>query len=241
MAMKKIENSVFDPFVKWFFPKLLPAVPRGITANMVSTAGIVISFLAGLAMALSGYFDPAIAPAVFSMGGVLLLATWITDTMDGVIARSRNQVSVLGHYLDHFGDSLTVAFIGIGMYLSPGSHLVIGVLCAVIYLLFHVDAHIKVKILDELTLPVIGPTELRFIIVTVIFVQRFVDFGKPLSWLPGITGNDGWLTGLLGFSRGLTFIDVAGLLAILFGSIGLIVQTAGTIRRLGRMDAERRP
>lgn len=233
--MKKIENSPFDPFVKWFFPKLLPAVPRGLTANMVSTLGITISFLAGLIMALSGLFDPEMAPAIFSMGGVLLLATWITDTMDGVIARSRNQCSTLGHYLDHFGDSLTVAFIGIGMFLSPGSHLVIGVLCAVIYLLFHVDAHIKVKILDELTLPAIGPTEIRFLIVTVIFAQRFIDFGQPLSWFPEATGANGWLTRLLGFSGGLTLVDVAGILAIIGGTIGLIIQTTITIRRLSRI------
>ena len=233
--MKKIENSPFDPFVKWFFPKLIPAVPKGITANMISSFGIMISFLAGLSMGISGLFSAEVAPVLYSIGGILILATWITDTMDGVIARTRNQCSKLGHYLDHFGDSLTVAFIGIGMFATNGSHLVIGVLCAVIYLLFHVDAHIKIKLLDELKLPAIGPTEIRFILVALILTQRVVDFGQPLSWIPSVTGTNGWLTKVLGFSSGLTFIDVAGLIAIIGGTIGLIVQTAATVKRLQQM------
>jgi len=234
--MKKIEHSPMDPFVKWFFPKLLPFVPLKVSANMVSALGITLSFLAGLALALSALFSPETAPFIYTLGGFLIFLTWITDTMDGVIARSRKQVSLVGHFLDHFGDSLSVVFIGVGMFASNGSHVTIGLITAMIYLLFHVSAHIKVKMFDSLTLPAFGPTEIRFLIVTVIFGQALFDFGQPLSWFPAMTGVNGWLTKLLGFSSGLTFIDLCGIIVIIGGVVGITVEFVSTLRKAAAID-----
>ena len=229
--MKKVERSLLDPFVKWFFPKLLPFVPERLTANKISYIGLLISFLSGLSMAL-GF----LSPWMFVLGAFFLFLTWITDTMDGVVARARKQSSKLGHYLDHFGDSLGVLFIGVGMYLTNGSHLIIGIIASILYLLFHVEGHIKVQVIDTLELPVIGPTEIRFLIISVILGQVFFDYGRPLSWFPEITGADGWLTRFFGFSTGMTFVDFIGVIAIVFGFFGLIFEVINTTRRLYILD-----
>lgn len=233
--MKKIERSPLDPFVKWFFPRLLPWVPRWMTANVISSLGVLLCFLSAVCLVLS-----FVSPVFYLIAAFLFLLTWVTDTMDGIVARARNQQSVVGHYLDHFGDSWNIVFIGFGLFLTNGSHLVIGLACAVVYLMFHVDGHIKVTITDTLELPAFGPTEIRFVIAGVMVAAFFIDPGMPWSWFPEMTGEQGWLTRLLGFSRGMTFIDTAGLLAALGGGLGLMAETAAMLVRFSREDARKR-
>ena len=232
--MKKIEKSPFDPFVKWFFPKLLPFVPQWMTANVISFSGILVCFLAAVALGLS-----FLSPVFYIVGAALFLLTWVTDTMDGIVARARNQQSVVGHYLDHYGDSWNIVFIGVGLFVSNGSHLAVGLACAVVYLMFHVDGHIKVQITDTLELPAFGPTEVRFLITGVLVAAAFIDPGQPLSWFPEMTGADGWLATALGMTGGMTFLDVAGTFVAACGFIGLVAETVLMVRRFSREDRAR--
>ncbi len=244
--MKKIERSPMDPFVKWFFPKLLKFVPAGLTANKISVIGITVSFFSGFFLGVSGFIGSigvsgfigniTLAKWSYFFGGFLIIITWITDTMDGVVARSRDQQSAVGYYLDHFGDSLNVAFIGAGLFLTNGSHLAIGLACGIIYLLFHVNEHVTVTKLHKMELPVFGPTEIRFMIFALVIAQIFIDFGQPLSWFPEITGAEGWFTKAFGFHSGLTFMDVCGVIAIFLGSIGVAVEMRVKIKKLRVLD-----
>lgn len=63
--MKKIESSPFDPFVKWFFPKLLPLVPKRMTANHVSMAGHLCSALAFFCCVFSRFSRWLLVAAAF--------------------------------------------------------------------------------------------------------------------------------------------------------------------------------
>ncbi|MDR2734520.1 MAG: CDP-alcohol phosphatidyltransferase family protein [Spirochaetota bacterium] len=229
--MEKIEKSPLDPFVKWFFPKLLPFVPQWMSANAITSIGIVICFLAGVSLVLTGY-----SFIFYYTAAILFFLTWVTDTLDGVVARARNQQSRLGHYLDHYGDSWAIIFIGLGLYLSKGSHVLVGLICCVIYLMLQIDGHIKVQITNTLELPAFGPTEIRLVIFLAMIFAAIFDPGAPLSWWPEITGESGWLTQALGLQTGMTFLDVAGIFVCLCCAIGLIAETWLMIRRFGRMD-----
>jgi hypothetical protein len=103
-------------------------------------------------------------------------------------------------------------------------------------LLYQVDGHIKVNILDTLELPVFGPTEIRFLIVAAITGQAFIDYGQPLSWFPEITGETGWLVQFFGLGTGLTFIDVCGILTASGAFIGIFVEFVVMIRRFRAID-----
>jgi phosphatidylglycerophosphate synthase len=229
--MQKSEKSPLDPFVKWFFPKLVPFVPKWMSANCITAIGIVICLLAGVSLALAEF-----SVVFYYIGTALFFLTWVTDTLDGVVARARNQQSRLGHYLDHFGDSWAIIFIGVGLYISNGSHLLIGMICCVIYLMLQIDGHIKVQITNILELPAFGPTEIRFVIMLAMILAAVIDPGQPLSWWPEITGDTGWLTQALGFQTGLTFLDTAGLFLCVCCSIGLVCETILMIRRFMRQD-----
>lgn len=237
----KIENSPFDPFVKWFFPKLLPLVPKWMTANMISVFGILVAFLAGFFMVISGFFtDIATGRFVYLLGGFFVLFTWVTDTMDGVVARARNQQSGTGYYLDHFGDALATVFIGLGIFATNGSHIVIGFMCVVVYMLFHVHVHIRKSLFKVMELPFFGPTEARFMITTAIVLQAAIRFRQPLDLIPSITGVNGSLSRFFGFTDSMTLIDILGIIATVVALFGLFIDVGLTIRRISKNDAKQR-
>jgi len=234
--MKKIERSPLDPFVKWFFPKLLPYIPRWMSANMITSIGILLCFLSGLCLALTEY-----SHALFYLAAFLFFLTWVTDTLDGVVARARGKESRLGHYLDHFGDSWAIIFVGLGLYVSDGSHILIGLICCVVYLMLQMDGHIKVQITDTLELPPFGPTEIRLVIMAAMIAAAHIDPGQPLSWWPEITGENGWLANALGFDIGMSFLDAAGFVVAACAALGLVGETFFMVRRFAREDRDAEP
>jgi len=229
-AVQKIENSPFDPFVKWFFPRLLPYVPQRLGANAISYIGICAAILAAVCLYLTHW-----SRWMCFLGAILVFVHWFADTLDGVVARARAPTK-LGFYIDHFGDALSVVFIGLGMFLVAGSHLPIGLVVISLYLLMFIHGLIKAELTRIMELPAFGPTELHLFIIVLLVAQPFIDFGQPLSWYHSATDNQGWLTGLLGFDRGLTLIDVAGLAVIIAMTILLFWEIIKTVKIIARLD-----
>ncbi len=230
--MKKIENSPFDPFVKWFFPQLLPYVPAWLSANGITIIGMVASALACLSLYLTRW-----SPWMCLLGAVFVFVHWFADTLDGVVARARRPTQ-LGFYLDHFGDALSVALIGMGIFMIEGAHFVIGLVIVIFYLLLIISGLIRAELTRVMELPVFGPTELHLLVIALLIAQPFTDYGQPISWLPAIAGNNGWLTLALGFDRGLTMLDVVGIVVIGVASIMLLIEMIITINRLAAEDRQ---
>jgi phosphatidylglycerophosphate synthase len=228
--LQKIENSPLDPFVKWLFPKLLPYVPTGLSANAISVIGIITAMLACVCLYLSAW-----SRWMCFVGAVLVFLHWFADTLDGVVARAR-QTTKLGFYLDHFGDSLSVVFIGLGIFLVKGSHFTIGLVVITLYLLLIINGLIKAELTRIMELPTFGPTEMHMLTITLLIAQPFIDFGQPLSWYPAATGDHGWLTSSLGFDKGLTLIDVAGLSIIIVAALMLIIEIITTVDAIKHLD-----
>jgi archaetidylinositol phosphate synthase len=78
----------------------------GLTPNTISIAGILLSILAAAAYAF-GKEEPLLLIAAV----VLLLASGFCDTLDGVIARTYQQATVFGGYLDSLLDRYADAII----------------------------------------------------------------------------------------------------------------------------------
>jgi phosphatidylglycerophosphate synthase len=228
--LQKIENSPLDLFVKWLFPKLLPYVPTGLSANAISVIGIITAMLACVCLYLSAW-----SRWMCFVGAVLVFLHWFADTLDGVVARAR-QTTNLGFYLDHFGDSLSVVFIGLGIFLVKGSHFTIGLVVITLYLLLIINGLIKAELTRIMELPTFGPTEMHMLTITLLIAQPFIDFGQPLSWYPAATGDHGWLTSSLGFDKGLTLIDVAGLSIIIVAALMLIIEIITTVDAIKHLD-----
>ena len=85
----------------------------GLTPNMISVVGIVLSVLAAVAYAMGLGQPLLLLVAVF-----LLLASGFFDTLDGVLARSFQQATVFGGFfdslLDRYADAIVYSGIIIG-------------------------------------------------------------------------------------------------------------------------------
>ena len=148
----KIERSLFDPWVKRVFPRIEAKVPAKVTANQVTLAGHLASLLAAASLVLSVFSRWWCIAAV-----LMIFAHWFADTLDGPMARVRG-TSNIGHYLDHFGDTLGVALIGLAAFMTPGSHLGIGVAVVFVFLLSMVHTQLRAELTGVTVIPRFGPT-----------------------------------------------------------------------------------
>jgi phosphatidylglycerophosphate synthase len=201
------------------------------TANHITLLGLLSALLLAIVLSLA-----SVSRWMYVAGAALMLLQWSADNLDGVIARSRKQTSLLGSYLDHFGDCLTVALVGISAFVAGGSHVAIGLACTVVYLLALLQVHIKASALDTLELPAFGPTECSFLVAAALLGQAVFDYGRALSWFPWLTGPEGTVTRLLGFSNGLTFLDVCGLLAVPVAALGVGLETWHSLAQIRKAD-----
>ena len=94
----KQDNGPLVPFEQWMGRTALPFVPRAMTANHVTMLSGSCGVLAGLAFYLASFHD-----AWFLVGAVLVLAQWWADNTDGHVARSRQQASPAGRFLQFSG------------------------------------------------------------------------------------------------------------------------------------------
>lgn len=234
--MRKIDHSPFAPVVARTFARVGPWVPRWMSANHISLLGLMAAALLAVLLCFA-----SVSRWMYVAGALLMLVQWSADNLDGVVARTRGQTSGLGYYLDHFGDTISTVLVGVSAFAGGGSHLAIGLACTVVYLVAMSQVHIKIPILDTMELPKLGPTESSFLVAAVLLGQAMFDYGQPLSWFPAITGTDGALTRLLGFSTGLTFIDVCGLLSLITAVASVAFEIGHTVGQLRAFDAGRRP
>jgi archaetidylinositol phosphate synthase len=85
----------------------------GLTPNMISAVGIILSFLAAFAYAMS--FGQ---PLFLLLAVVLLLASGFCDTLDGVLARNFEQATVFGGFLDSLLDRYADAVVYSGIIIG---------------------------------------------------------------------------------------------------------------------------
>jgi archaetidylinositol phosphate synthase len=94
----------------------------GLTPNIVTTIGFVLAFLAALAYAATSTGQPLwLLAAVF-----LLMASGFCDTLDGILARTYQQASAFGGFLDSLLDRYADAFVLGGIIVSGVCNLIVG-------------------------------------------------------------------------------------------------------------------
>jgi phosphatidylglycerophosphate synthase len=226
----KIELSLFDPFVKRVFPRIEARIPPGVTANQVTIAGHFASLLAAVFLVLSPSSRWWCLAAA-----VMIFCHWFADTLDGPMARVRG-TSDLGHYLDHYGDVVDSVLVGLAIFMTPGSHLSLGVVVVILDLLSWVHAQLKSELTGITIIPRFGSTELHLVAIIGLIAQVAFDYAKPLSWFDSITGSSGSLTALLKFDSGLTLVDHLGILACAGGFLQLAADVLSFVWSLKRAD-----
>jgi len=154
-------------------------MPRQVNSDHLTTLGFLGMVLAGVFYALSRYTPLALIAAV-----VCLFINWFGDSLDGTLARYRNQQRPrYGFYVDHILDSFGTLFLigGLGLSGYMSWQIALGLMAA--YFLLSIELYLATYCvgLFRLSFGMWGPTELR----VVLGAGTFIMYQKPLVSLAG--------------------------------------------------------
>lgn len=205
------ERAVLD----WLIPRL----PLWITPDILTGGALAAMAVAGFA-----YSRASDQPWMLHVVNGCLFLHWLGDSMDGGLARARNQSRPrYGFYVDHMCDALGAFFVSVGAFVSGIVTPWIAALILSLYLLLSAHSYLALYATGVFRLSYgwVGPTELR---LAVVICNLFV------IWKP---------TTIIANSTFLTFDLVGGITALALTYI-LVSQVALTTLLLHRREPIRR-
>lgn len=186
----RIQTSILNAAEKKALVWMASRMPRWVSSDMLTGIGTLGAFVIGLGYALSGKNINFLWLASFGF-----LLNWFGDSMDGTLARVRNQQRPrYGFFLDHNIDCINEAMMFIGAGLSPFLRLDLALVVFSVYLMLSIYVYISAHLKGEfkLTYGKFGPTEFRLIVVIAntlfifikplgTFVRTYSIFGRPIE------------------------------------------------------------
>ena len=184
-------------------------LPRAVNADHLTTLAAAGMLLAAGGFWIGGSHAPALSFVVLG-----LAVNWFGDSLDGTVARVRNeQRPRYGYYVDHVLDSagtlVLFAGIALGGFMTP----LVAVATLAAYYLLSIEVYLATHVLGRFRMSFwrVGPTELRILLAA----GALAVMGRPDVQVLG--------------TRVLLF-DIGGAL----GAVGLLVTTALSALANGR-------
>ena len=137
-------------------------LPRAVNSDHLSILGLGGMALAGGAFWASHWFDGALVVVVLA-----LAVNWFGDSLDGTLARVRNQQRPMyGFYVDHVIDVAGAVLLFGGLGLSPYMTLEVALALTVAYLMISAEAYLATHArgVFQMAMFKVGPTELRILL-----------------------------------------------------------------------------
>jgi len=173
-------GSILAPIEKQALVWMAMRLPSWINSDHLTALGFAGMLLAGLSYWMSSQNRLALFVVVFA-----LLVNWYGDSMDGTLARVRNeQRPRYGYYVDHVLDMVGTFFLVGGLALSGYMNplLALGLLAAFLLVAAEEFLATHVRHVFRLSFLCFGPTELRIILA----VGTIYIFYKPYVHLAGL-------------------------------------------------------
>jgi len=176
--------------------------PSWINPDHLTLFGFLAQLMTGVSYAIARSSQLGLTGAI-----VFLILNWLGDSMDGTLARVRQQQRPrYGFYVDHMLDSVGAVALMAGLafsgYMSPP--IAIGLL--VLFLLLSIQSYLATYTLGEFRMSFwsCGPTELRLLLIlgnlaayrwpTVLHGYRLFDVGGAVG-IAGMLAMLIWFTG----------------------------------------------
>jgi archaetidylinositol phosphate synthase len=141
---------------------LVARTPAFINSDQLTLLGFISQCLAGACYALS-----RLNPDMLLVGIVCLALNWLGDSLDGTLARFRNQERPrYGFYVDHITDTIAAFFLMGGLALSGFVHPIIALGMLIAFLMLSVETYLATYTLGSFQLShwKFGPTEIRILL-----------------------------------------------------------------------------
>lgn len=168
-----------------------------------------LTSLAAIAMvgAAGAYVWAREWPAALHLVNVCLVLNWFGDSLDGTVARVRNQQRPrYGFYVDHVLDIVGITLLMAGLAVSGFMHPIVALALLVAYLLVSGEVFLATAVhsVFRMSFAGFGPTELRIVLAigtVALFRDPHVNLGAlgrlPLFDLGGIIATAGLASALL--------------------------------------------
>ncbi|WP_298905212.1 CDP-alcohol phosphatidyltransferase family protein [uncultured Aliiroseovarius sp.] len=183
--MKRFQINYFGKAESWIVPRMVRALPRWVTPDMMTLLSLVGAGLASYGMVKKG---DVIWGLVLLICGLLL--NWIGDSSDGALARLRNrQRPILGFWIDRAADTICFVLLFVSLGASPYLNMGSGLGLAGAYLFFQL-ASLNLARRNRIALigyGGLGATEARLLIafsVTIQYVLISFDIRPSIGPLP---------------------------------------------------------
>ena len=188
-------------------------MPAWVSPDKLTVLGLTAQIGAGVCYAVSGW-----NPKFLLLGIVCLAVNWFGDSLDGTLARVRQQQRPrYGFYVDHMIDSFgSLALMG-GLALSGYMHPAIAIGLLVGFLMLSIQSYLATYTMGEFHLSFwhFGPTELRVLLAV---------GNIALLWHPMV------------FHGQYRLFDVGGAIGLVGMAVMLIAITAKNTARLYREE-----
>jgi len=159
---QRIHRSLTAQAEKTALIWLAQRTPRWINSDHLTGLGILAQLLAGASYALAPWNRYALLLVIF-----FLALNWLGDSLDGTLARVRNQQRPrYGFYVDHMVDSFGALFLMGGLALSGYMHPALAIALLIAFLLLSIQSYLATYTMSEFHLSFwrFGPTELRILL-----------------------------------------------------------------------------
>jgi archaetidylinositol phosphate synthase len=160
---KRVMDSILAVPERHALHWLAAHMPRQVNSDHLTAVGLVSMLGAGIA-----YFAARWNPYALLVVCVCLVLNWFGDSLDGTLARFRDQQRPrYGFYVDHIVDALSALFLLGGLALSGYMHPWIAIALLLAYNLLAMESYLATYTIGEFRIAhfLFGPTELRALLI----------------------------------------------------------------------------
>jgi len=161
-SAERAQRSILTRAEKATLLWLAARMPRWVSSDMLTITGSVAMLCAGLSYWLSRYDRRGLLLVI-----VFLAINWFGDSLDGTLARFRNQQRPrYGFYVDHIVDTFNTFFLLGGLALSGYISVWIAAAMLIAFYLVSIEVYLAAYTLGtfHLSMGGFGPTELRILL-----------------------------------------------------------------------------
>ena len=196
-------NSVLAATEKRTLIWIAERLPRWINSDHLSALGLIAMAGAGASFVLAET-DP-VAGAILVV--LCLLLNWFGDSLDGTVARVRNQQRPrYGYYVDHVIDLAGTALLFAGLAMSGYMSVTIATLVVAAFFLVSAESYLATHArgVFKMAFIGIGPTELRILLAAGAVALVNTPIVDPFGMGPVRLWDLGGIIGAIGM--GMTFV-----------------------------------
>jgi archaetidylinositol phosphate synthase len=185
LSSERVQTSILARPEKVALLWLAPRMPGWMSPDLLTYIGLFAMGLTGLAYYLSQFSNSYLWLASFGLG-----LNWFGDSLDGTLARVRNQQRPLyGYYLDHLVDAFGVAVMIYGLAYSKLASPEILWVILTLFLIASINTYLAasaVKVL-KISYAKISTTEARVVLIILntilIWAKKVTIFGHRFHLL----------------------------------------------------------